>query len=291
MFRDEVVPHETVGSCPASDPAALPATKRPVTSPRGHDSKSRRAGVRPARPAQRSRGTGQRRQRRVAALLSHAWDVVARVGIAGLSMEELAKEAGYTRSGIYRYFRSKEDIAIALAVESVQQRVWLFDQVMHFDVSPRHRLIAFVEGMCRLFPRHALVNRTAFANALYSERKQRVLHDLSRQDFRHCLELTRQGVDRGELPLPRGMAIETLTLAVYGFTRGIYTSACDAPLLAECGVGDLRQASDRILSDFLDGLGWRPMASEPGYDETLRRIRHELLVLPLATPGPWGPIG
>jgi AcrR family transcriptional regulator len=264
---------------PANDIATRDDTttqpREPLSGPPESPESRARSGRAP------SRGSDQRRQRQVAALLEHAWEVVTRVGIAGLTMEELAKEAGYTRSAVYRYFRSKEDIAIALAIEAAEQRVWLYDKVMRLEARPRERLVAFVETMTRLFPRHLLVARTAFANALYSERKQDVLHDLSRRDYLACLSITRQGVERDDLPLPAGVPIEDLALAVYGFTRGMYASVNDATLLREAGVVDLEQSNRRILRTFLDGLGWRPLSTEHDYDETMRRLQAELLTPPL----------
>jgi AcrR family transcriptional regulator len=64
---------------------------------------------RPERPTQ-----AERRARSRAALLESAARGLSRYGYGNLRLEEVAREAGYTRGALYHQFRDKEDLALAV---------------------------------------------------------------------------------------------------------------------------------------------------------------------------------
>src|SRR5436189_6409154 len=68
------------------------------------------AATKPAeRPTQ-----AERRARSRAALLESAARGLSRYGYAHLRLEQVAREAGYTRGALYHQFRDKEDLALAV---------------------------------------------------------------------------------------------------------------------------------------------------------------------------------
>jgi len=56
----------------------------------------------------------ERRARTRSALLESAARGLSRYGYANLRLEEVAREAGYTRGALYHQFRDKEDLALAV---------------------------------------------------------------------------------------------------------------------------------------------------------------------------------
>jgi AcrR family transcriptional regulator len=62
-----------------------------------------------ARPTQ-----AERRARSRSALLESAARGLSRYGYSNLVLEEVAREAGYTRGALYHQFRDKEDLALAV---------------------------------------------------------------------------------------------------------------------------------------------------------------------------------
>src|SRR3984893_5327931 len=66
-------------------------------------------------PAARQRSTqAERSARSRSALLESAARGLSRYGYGNLVLEEVAREAGYTRGALYHQFKDKEDLALAV---------------------------------------------------------------------------------------------------------------------------------------------------------------------------------
>ena len=74
-------------------------------------------------------------------ILAVARDLLSRDGISRFHMERVAEEGGYSRTSIYRYFSSKEDLVMDLAIESVVLRVGLYRRVQAWSARARERVI------------------------------------------------------------------------------------------------------------------------------------------------------
>ena len=75
----------------------------------------RRAARRPRPPAARRRPTQAERSARTrSALLESAARSFSRYGYGNLVLEQVAREAGYTRGALYHQFKDKEDLALAV---------------------------------------------------------------------------------------------------------------------------------------------------------------------------------
>src|SRR6266550_4904548 len=72
--------------------------------------------VRPQRAhsGRRRRTQAERRARSRSALLESAARGLSRYGYGNLVLEEVAREAGYTRGALYHQFKDKEDLALAV---------------------------------------------------------------------------------------------------------------------------------------------------------------------------------
>lgn len=62
----------------------------------------------------------ERKQRTRRALLDAAWHLVERRSFAGVSLREVAKEAGIVPTAFYRHFASMDELGIALVEESMR---------------------------------------------------------------------------------------------------------------------------------------------------------------------------
>src|SRR5947209_12953243 len=68
----------------------------------------------PPPPPARRRTQAERRVRSRGALLEAAAKGLSRYGYGNLVLEEVAREAGYTRGALYHQFKDKEDLALAV---------------------------------------------------------------------------------------------------------------------------------------------------------------------------------
>src|SRR5579863_379334 len=62
-----------------------------------------------------------RRESARATIVAAAWSAVAEVGLAGLSMRDLARRAGISTPTIYAYFESKNDVYDAMFKEAAEE--------------------------------------------------------------------------------------------------------------------------------------------------------------------------
>ena len=124
-------------------------------------------------------------ERRCASIREVARDLLGREGIGSFTMERVADEAGYARSAIYRFFPSKRELLVELAVESLEVRLDLYRRAAAFDGKSRERLVAYGEVTCLLYPR--LVMPQVFGQAKSASTRKtdaRVEHlrELERED-------------------------------------------------------------------------------------------------------------
>jgi AcrR family transcriptional regulator len=79
--------------------------------------------VKPAAPDPRRRTQAERRARTQSALLEAAARGLSRYGYGNLVLEEVAREAGYSRGALYHLFANKEELALAV-VAWIEETWW-----------------------------------------------------------------------------------------------------------------------------------------------------------------------
>lgn len=227
------------------------------------------------RQSRRERG----QNRREGDVLLVARQVLNREGITGFSMELVALEAGYSRGAIYQYFPSKEELIIALALETAELRLKLWERAQQFEAKPRERLMALGEVTAILYPRHVLPEVIAFANVVRmktSEGRRRRLRDLEELDYRLAADVVRDAIAAGDLALPPGMTVERLVFGLMSFVRGMFASIVSTVTIEEFGIGDPILPMRVLGARLLDGLDWRPLSDDWDYRGTMRRIYSDL---------------
>jgi len=162
----------------------------------------------------------ERRARSRAALLESAARGLSRYGYANLALEDVAREAGYTRGALYHQFKDKEDLALAVlywADETWQREVGeLADQ----QLDPVSALLAMARGhavMCRRdIARVAIALRVEF-----SGQDHKIANELERVQAALVKRLARLiNAGRGEGAIPPGPPARTVALALIGALEG-----------------------------------------------------------------------
>ena len=74
-------------------------------------------------------------------ILSVALRLVLDTGFSEFSMRQLAEATDYSRAALYKYFPCKEEVVIALAIESLHRRAQLYRMVPDFDESTLERVV------------------------------------------------------------------------------------------------------------------------------------------------------
>ena len=173
-------------------------------------------------PADRERPTqAQRRARSRSALLESAARGLSRYGYGHLRLEEVAREAGYTRGALYHQFKDKADLA--LAVLDWINETWRREvgDPADREADPVASLIALARGhavYCRRdVARVMIVLRVEFSDQDHPVGRE--IKRVSRALIKQCATLIEAGRKDGSIP--PGLPAKTLAQAYWGALEGV----------------------------------------------------------------------
>jgi AcrR family transcriptional regulator len=172
-------------------------------------------------PASRRRSTQAERSARTrSALLESAARGLSRYGYGNLVLEQVAREAGYTRGALYHQFKDKEDLALAV-VE------WA-DETWRREVGgPAERQPDPVAALIALARGHAVLCRRDVARVAMALRLEfsgqdhpvgRELERVSAALVKRCARLIDAGRKDGSIPA--GPPARAVALALVGAIEG-----------------------------------------------------------------------
>ena len=171
--------------------------------------------------ASRPRTTqAERRARSRSALLESAARGLSRYGYGNLVLEEVAREAGYTRGALYHQFRDKEDLALAV-IDWVNEN-WMREvgDPAKQEPDPVAELIALARGhavFCRRdIARVVMALRVEFSGQDHPVGRQ--IERISQTGVKRVARLVDAG--RREGSIPPGPPARTVGLAVLGALEG-----------------------------------------------------------------------
>ena len=182
-------------------------------------------------PARRRRSTQAERSARTrSALLESAARGLSRYGYGNLVLEEVAREAGYTRGALYHQFKDKEDLALAVlrwADETWQREV---GEMANQESDPVAALLAMARGHAVLCRRD--IARVAMALRVeFSGQDHPVGRELDRVQAALVKRLVRLiHAGRKDGLIPPGPPARAVALALVGALEGVViTLAGQAP--------------------------------------------------------------
>ena len=169
----------------------------------------------------RRRSTQAERSARTrSALLESAARGLSRYGYGNLVLEQVAREAGYTRGALYHQFKDKEDLALAV-VEWVDETWWReVGGLVEQEPDPVAALIALARG-------HAFFCRRDVARVVMALRLEfsgqdhpvgREVERISRTLVKRCARLINAG--RRDGSIPPGPPARAVALAFLGALEG-----------------------------------------------------------------------
>jgi AcrR family transcriptional regulator len=172
-------------------------------------------------PASRRRSTqAERSARSRSALLESAARGLSRYGYGNLVLEQVAREAGYTRGALYHQFKDKEDLALAVLdwVDETWRRE--VDEPAEQEADPAAALITLARG-------HAIYCRRDVARVMMALRLEfsgqdhpvgRKIQQVSKLLVKRCAGLI--DAARREGALPPGPPAKEVAVAYWGALEG-----------------------------------------------------------------------
>ena len=218
---------------------------------------------------------------REARILKLARPILLREGYQGLSMDRLALEMEYAKGTLYNHFPNKEDIVLALAVESINLRMRMMESASMHGQNPRERLI-HIGAASELFSTatghfaiEAWIRNSTIWDKASPERQ-----DFIKQTEAKCMGivagLSRDAVARGDLNLPEGLSAEEVIFGFWSLTYGSQILSASSPSLAALGITNPITTIRQHCFTLLNGFQWKPLMD---FDVHVQLMTKELLRL------------
>jgi len=220
-------------------------------------------------------------QEREAKILEVAREMLMRDGYLGLNMDRIAEAVEYAKGTVYRHFPNKEDIIMALAVETQKKRTALFQRASLFHGASRERLTAVAvacELFVRLYPSHFHVEQIVRLSSIWektSEKRQSVMRTCEQSCMGIVSGIVRDAISQGDLKLPEGMVPEDLVFGLWSTNFGGFTIMSSSSSLLEIGIEDPPLAIRECINGMLDGFGWKLLSTEHDYKAVFQRAIEE----------------
>ena len=218
-----------------------------------------------------------RKQREIAQregrILAVARRMLKERGYLGLSMDAIAAELDYSKGTIYNHFSCKEEIIIALAIETMDKRSEMFEKAARQVGPSRVRMAAIgvaSELFVRLYPDHFEVEQLIRSSSIWdktSETRRLRMHEGESRCMGIVAGIVRAGIAEAEIELPDDMAPEDLVFGLWSLSFGAYSIIVTTESLQEHGVRDPYLAVRRNINILLDGFPWNPVSTEFDYLE------------------------
>lgn len=229
-------------------------------------------------------GTRERKLRdrtnREALILAEARRLLVRDGYLGFSMDALAEAVEYSKPTLYTHFASKEDLVLAVANDSLRQRVALFVRAATFRGRSREKFCAigvadeiFVHCYREHFAVETMMFERSMADKVTAERRAQS-EGQGRLCFGTMAAIVGEGVAAGDLD-PRRASADDVCHAVCSMSFGVHLRAMTGGHNA-AELADIYTRLRRNCHLYLDGVGWRPLFRDWDYGATTERILTEV---------------
>ncbi len=219
------------------------------------------------------------RERRI---LQLARPMVARCGLAGLSMDAIAKAMDYAKGTIYNHFACKEEILLALAIQANEKRLELFTAAAEQQSASRDKISAigvaceeFRLRFADLFEIDCLVRHAAVWEKA-SEQRRETMAVCEQRCMALLSEIGRQAVEAGELTLPADTGVEEVVFGLWSLTYGGMVIDLSSPGLEQIGIRNCLSAIRKNCHALMDGFAWQPLYDAERDRRFVKRVRKQL---------------
>ncbi len=221
-------------------------------------------------------------QEREQRILETAWPLLIEQGYLGLSMDRIAETLQYSKGTIYNHFSCKEEIIIALAIQTTEKRTRLFERAAAFRGTSRERIHAIGSAatiFVQLFPDHFKLEHIIRSSSIWektSEKRRTIMRSCERRCMGIVGGIVRDAIAHADLTLDDGIVPEDLVFGLWSISVGAFSIITTSDQLVELGIQEPFETYRQNVHRLLDGFGWRPLSAD--YDSVAvdDRIRAEV---------------
>ncbi|MGI9517061.1 MAG: TetR/AcrR family transcriptional regulator [Pirellulaceae bacterium] len=215
-------------------------------------------------------------------VLQVARSIFRKRGYLGLNMDRVAHEMNVAKGTIYQHFKNKEEIILALAVETLDKRTAMFEQASVFRGKPRERMAAIgcaAELFVIRFPDHFELEKVLSCGSIIEKTSENMQLAKTAAEMK-CIQLVsgivRDAVASGDLTLQEHVLPDQVVFGLWSATYGGYSiMSCDETL-RQMGIADGFQMVRDINNRLLDGFSWRPLSTEFDYNRIYEQAALEI---------------
>ena len=221
-------------------------------------------------------------QQREQKILQLARPMVATGGLAGISMDAIAKEMDYAKGTIYNHFSCKEEILLALAIAANEKRLELFEAAVDRSETSRDMIAGigvacedFRERFGDLFKIDAMVRHsTVWEKA--SEKRRDLMAECEKRCMTMVASVGYRAIENGDLTLASSMRVEDMMFGLWSLTYGGMIIDDSSPGLDHVGIRNAFTAIRRNCHALMDGYGWEPLYDSEHDRKLVRSLRTHL---------------
>lgn len=178
-------------------------------------------------------------------------------GVDGASLRAIAHDAGTSIGMVYYYFKTKDELFLAVVDDGYQALLADFEQALKADVPPEQRLVRLYQRIARIDDREFQIVRLIMREALISSsRLTRVAERFQQGHVPLVLAALSEGVASGRLDPelhPAVLAAATASLAVLPQILHRLISATSLPVARM--LPDREEAARALAGVLLFGIG------------------------------------
>lgn len=215
---------------------------------------------------------------REATILKAARPLLLSDGYYALTMDRVAGISSLPKGTVYQHFGCKEDLILALAVQSVERRSEFLHRGATFRGNARERMAALGEAVglfTRLHPDDAQIIRMVGGSVREKASAHRV--NAIVQSTRDCVGLVHEilldAVAEGNLEIGGIVSTERIAFSLYALTEGAFMLMDDGIPQTVFGMNNISHEFWLSYNVLMDGLGWKPLFAEWDWEETLAQVR------------------
>ncbi len=191
----------------------------------------------------------ERHEETRAAIFAAARALIVERGVAGLSLREVARRAGFSPASLYEYFSGKDDLVAAVAAEALEQLAAALRQVSP-RLPPRQRLVAIGVAYVAFAHRFPEQFQLIFGRLPSGRSSLRQPPD-ARSPYRILLDAVRAALDSGAIRARPGYGLEEIAYGIWALVHGM--ALLQLTHLRQHDA-DFPAVDRRALEAFIDGL-------------------------------------
>lgn len=216
-------------------------------------------------------------------ILEVARPILIQHGYHGLSMDRIAAQVEYSKGTIYNHFANKEEVIVALAIETVSKRVELFRSAAQFKGKSRFRMLAIgqaAEKFVRDYPDFFVLEQILQLPSVRQkipEKRQFEIDNMEVVCMNVVAGIVRDAIAAEDLELPDGYTPEKLVFGLWSLTSGGFAIAARSESLPHLGLEEPFDLVHDHTYALLDGFNWQPLST--GYDANaiIKKVHSEVL--------------